>query len=628
MLVINIIAALIFAGLIGARAQRTVPATFYVDSERGDDSAEGLAPEAPWRSLDRVNSAELVPGDKVLFKRGGLWRGTLRAQKGAKEAPLLYGAYGAGPKPIIQGSVARDLPDQWIEESPGIWATAPLVPKRHNQIMDLTDSMWNASFQEKAKGTVRRAKEDGVWFNRVTCAESSAKRNLILLWGPQIRETGKWLLLRMRVRCTRPFKMEGAEIMLNRPPWTIAMQGKAGSTLIGPEWQTIEIYLYAKEKAEPAHLHLYLGGMIPSGAIFDFSPLGIWRASFDFRGPLTADVGILILNHGEKWGVKKWRREDLKTPLDYWYDTELKRVVVACEENPALKFKSVELALTRHIVNQGSCRDLVYDGLAVRYGAAHGFGGGETRRIMIRNCDIYWIGGGLQHWKKNKGGKQYPVRFGNAIEFWGAAEDHLVESNRIWEVYDAALTNQGNGDNSHQLNIVYRHNVIWNAEYSFEFWNRPAVARTENILFEHNTCVDAGRGWAHAQRPDVNGAHLMFYKSPSATTNFVIRNNIFCRSSDRCTRMFNDWRAGLTLNNNLYWSPDKPVMRWLEKTNYALKDFARYQSELGLDQGSLAAEPQFVNPGARDYRLKPGSPGGTLATDGGPAGARLSRGDN
>ena len=29
------------------------------------------------------------------------------------------------------------------------------------------------------------------------------------------------------------------------------------------------------------------------------------------------------------------------------------------------------------------------------------------------------------------------VRFGNGIEFWGGAHDHLVEGNRIWEIYDS-----------------------------------------------------------------------------------------------------------------------------------------------------------------------------------------------
>jgi hypothetical protein len=115
----------------------------------------------------------------------------------------------------------------------------------------------------------------------------------------------------------------------------------------------------------------------------------------------------------------------------------------------------------------------------------------------------------------------------------------------------------------------------------------------------------------------------MFYHNPSKTSDFIVRNNIFCRSSDRCTRMWNVWDGAPTLSNNLYWSPDKPIMRWTEKTDYAQSEFVRYQSELRLDQGSLVGEPQFVNPAARDYRLKPGSPGSTLATDGGPVGARI-----
>jgi hypothetical protein len=87
--------------------------------------------------------------------------------------------------------------------------------------------------------------------------------------------------------------------------------------------------------------------------------------------------------------------------------------------------------------------------------------------------------------------------------------------------------------------------------------------------------------------------------------------------------MWNDWRSGLTLQNNLYWSPDKPIMRWMEKTDYLAADFEKYQSSLGLDANSIVAEPQFVDAAARDYRLKPGTPGTALATNGGPVGARF-----
>jgi hypothetical protein len=262
---------------------------------------------------------------------------------------------------------------------------------------------------------------------------------------------------------------------------------------------------------------------------------------------------------------------------------------------------------------------VVYDGLWVRYGAAHGFGGGSTRNITIRNCDISWIGGGLQFWRRNeKTGKiAYPVRFGNGIEFWGNAANNLVERNRLWEIYDAALTNQGRNDT--ETDIVWRDNVIWNSEYSFEYWNAKLTA---NITFEHNTCVDAGCGWAHAQRPDRNGAHLMYYSNRAATTNFVVRNNIFCRATEWTARSALDWRYGLTHDHNLIWNDGAvPVFRWLEGKPRQMLDWPAYRA-LGFDPNGEFAAPKFVNPELRDYRLADGSPGRTLATDGGAVGAR------
>ena len=40
-------------------------ATWHVDSEGGDDAADGLGPATAWRTLMRVNKAKIAPGDKV-----------------------------------------------------------------------------------------------------------------------------------------------------------------------------------------------------------------------------------------------------------------------------------------------------------------------------------------------------------------------------------------------------------------------------------------------------------------------------------------------------------------------------------------------------------------------------------
>ena len=611
---------------LSAAAATAGATTWHVDSEGGNDSAAGTSPETAWKTLERVNGAAIAPGDSVLFRRGGLWRGTLRPASGEPGKPVKYSWYGEGPKPILEQSVDRSKPSDWVEEAPGLWTTKVAVPELVEQVWDGTSCEgWTSSWQEGVKGTLRRVTEDGEVFLRANCTEKPAsKPNLVQLWGPKVDVRADGAVLRLKVRSTKPFRLVRAELMLAKPPWSHSMQGDVPRADIGPEWQTIDVFLARKDAVDKTAVHLPIGDVLPEGAVFDFVPVGIWSAKYDASLVLPYDVGIFICDHGRRWGVKKWHNPEwmvqpLEKPLDYAYDAEKKRVLVRFDGNPAKAFSSIELAYTKHIVNQGGRHDIVYDGLAVRYGAAHGFGGGSTRNITIRNCDIYWIGGGLQFWKKDeKTGKiRNPVRFGNGIEFWGDATGHLIERNRLWEVYDAAVTNQGKNDT--ETDIVWRDNVIWNSEYSFEYWNAKLTA---NITFEHNTCVDAGYGWAHTQRPDRNGAHLMYYHNRAETSNFVVRDNIFCRATEWTIRTGLDWRKSLVHDNNLVWNEGSvPVIRWLEGKGRLILGWDGYR-ELGFDPHSEFAEPKFVNPAKRDYRLAPGSPGLTLASDGGPVGAR------
>ena len=419
-------------------------------------------------------------------------------------------------------------------------------------------------------------------------------------------------------------------------PYTASHAGPVkGAREIGPAWQDATVLLsrVSTNLTATPQFHLAIGDVLPEGADFDVRLEGVWAATVEKGLAIERDVGIFICNHGEKWGVKKWNNPDWDVPkaekwqasvrmendLDYWYDPEGRRVVVKYPRNPGEAFDSIELAKTAHVVNEGGKHDVVYDGLWVRYTGAHGFGGGSTSNLVIRNCDISWIGGGLQFWRKHeKTGKiVYPVRFGNGIEFWGDCRNNLVERNRLWEVYDAALTNQGCDDS--ETEIIWRDNVIWNSEYSYEYWNRKL---TRNILFEHNTCVDAGFGWAHAQRPDPNGAHLMYYHNRAATTNFVVRNNLFVRATEWTMRSGLDWRYGLSHDHNLVWNEGSvPCARWLEGKDCRMLDWAGWQA-LGFDHNGLNAQPVFVDAAKRDYRLAAGSPGKGAATDGSDLGAR------
>ena len=314
--------------------------------------------------------------------------------------------------------------------------------------------------------------------------------------------------------------------------------------------------------------------------------------------------------------MKQWSEADLRREGDYFYDARSWQVKLRSDGNPATRHRSIELALRQHIIDQSGRGYVTYENLDLRYGAAHGIGGGGTHHITIRGCDISFIGGGHQMTRPD--GK--PVRYGNGIEFWSDAHDCLVEDCRLWEIYDAALTNQGDGTNV-QENITYRRNVIWNSEYSFEYWNRGPASRTRNIVFEHNTCVDAGYGWGHRQRPDPNGRHLMFYDNSAVDherrdpRQYLLQRHGQPPAPARA-RLDRGWRWSATVGS----SHSGPVLLWGQQAVGA-DEFAAFMHLRGLDHGSAFADPRFVDAAQHNYRLAPDSPARTLPDQNQPAGA-------
>lgn len=99
--------------------------SFYVDPN-GSDTNAGTNPSHAWRTLGKVNSVTLLPGDTVHLKAGGLWREILQPRNGgAVGHPITFTAYGQGPKPIINGS---DVVSGWIAVSKGVYRAACSLP--------------------------------------------------------------------------------------------------------------------------------------------------------------------------------------------------------------------------------------------------------------------------------------------------------------------------------------------------------------------------------------------------------------------------------------------------------------------------------------------------------------------
>src|SRR5438876_6044095 len=81
-----------------------VGATYFIDNAAGNDSSSGTSESDAWRTVGKVSNVALAPGDRVLFKRGGVWSGPLTlANAGTADRPITIGSYGSGALPVIQG---------------------------------------------------------------------------------------------------------------------------------------------------------------------------------------------------------------------------------------------------------------------------------------------------------------------------------------------------------------------------------------------------------------------------------------------------------------------------------------------------------------------------------------------
>jgi hypothetical protein len=75
---------------------------YYVDATAGSDVNSGTSPGQAWRTLGRVESATLQPGDTVAFKRGDTFTGSATiAESGTLLRPIVLTAYGDGADPTL-----------------------------------------------------------------------------------------------------------------------------------------------------------------------------------------------------------------------------------------------------------------------------------------------------------------------------------------------------------------------------------------------------------------------------------------------------------------------------------------------------------------------------------------------
>jgi hypothetical protein len=265
-------------------------------------------------------------------------------------------------------------------------------------------------------------------------------------------------------------------------------------------------------------------------------------------------------------------------------------VVLYSTTNPAKYYTNLELALTRDIIKQNHTRHITYIDLDLRYGGAHGIGGDSTSHITIRSIDVSCMGGGYLYGFDT-------TRYGNGVEFFNAANNNIVEKCRFSQIYDVAMTSQGDKPWHQVYNLIFRNNIIDKCEQSFELWLRGEGSSIRNVYFENNTSTNAGYGILHPQRPDTNGTFLLFwgFSGDVGVSDIYIRNNIFSNARNWGIYWYNrDDISRVTIDNNCWQVGSAPVAKIRNKTSDAYLRIEDYKKQTRQDQHSLFKDPRFI----------------------------------
>ena len=602
------------------------PTTYYVDATLGDDDNNGTTTSTAWKTLYKVNTVHLYPGDNVLFKRGETWRGCLQPQGGnSAGGRITYGAYGDIylPKPLFLGSAAFNNTSDWTNTTGNIWSTTAEALVNSANTIYASEILSNTSFDTSTSGWYCNvASPASATYGRTTSVYDSSPASYQISsnvqgtnWSqiqfytinPISISEDKHYLLTFRAKASQSFTIDHIALIKGSSPYSEYSSYYVNrAPEIGTDWETYKVIIKANCDATDARIVFGLGASLDTTVNID---------SLSFKECYSFDVGNIIFNYEDSCGTKVWTEAELSVDKDgstpiwipeekqgrFWFDPDNLLVKMYSTSNPASYYEDIELALRLPVINNVVVNYVNYENLDLRYSGNFGITITYSSYIDIKECDISFIGGTLNSYYGD-----LPVRYGNGIELYNSGNNIVIEKCKISNIYDAGMSNQGgSGVGIHQNDLFFRNNIIWNCEYGYEYF-LGADAEAYDIYIENNTFAYAGYGWGHWQRTDGQSAyHVRLGTNNADTTDFYIRNNIFAETLNYCLRVNN--ASAIILDNNLYYTSEGGAVKW-EDDIYSMADFDDYQTDTGKDQNSIAEYPNFVDLNNLDFHLQTNSP--------------------
>jgi hypothetical protein len=267
----------------------------YFVSPTGSDSNSGTSQAQAWRTIARVQQhmQQIMPGDEILFQRGGKYPGTLSiGRSGTVAQPIVVGAYGSGENPIITGGVPVT---GWTQHQGNIWRASftgnPKYLLVNNSPMTLA-RFPNTGWLRNVQGST------------TTISAPTALNQPNGHWNGAevvVRSTN-WSYENSTISNFSNGTLTFAPILVNlqSDDWGFYIRGKLSALDMAGEWyhdaSTNQLYLWAPGNADPNTLQveacIHQHGMVPG-----WQREHIRIQDLVFQGQTAAGISTEVAHH-------------------------------------------------------------------------------------------------------------------------------------------------------------------------------------------------------------------------------------------------------------------------------------------------------------------------------------------
>lgn len=297
------------------------------------------------------------------------------------------------------------------------------------------------------------------------------------------------------------------------------------------------------------------------------------------------NVGIIVFDHasdahGNYDGLYGKNRIYGANIADYkgltkdlqFYSSPNTLYLCSTQGNPGERFSSIEIGDSGDVFDGGG-NDITIDNVHVKHTGTHGIGLGGVKNLNVTNCEFSWLGGSLLG---NHG--ETTTQFGNAVEVYGNLEGYYVKNNWMYQIYDTAVTHQGN--DLRMNGIEYSGNLMEYVHWGIECWIKPTgdnkTTSLKNYLSQYNVLRMGGYGWGSIVTNRQSHARLYSFSTVDAEN-----ENMLCRFTiiDRCAGYLLDVdkRSCELFDSNIYVQDEGKTLGGLKGVSTAASGKAPVQ---------------------------------------------------